>query len=291
MSTFCTHCGNSIGDQDNFCRACGIPAGNTAATPILITDPGPTTTSMKAVLSLVFGVCFFFFPLPVVAIILGHLALSEIKKSAGRLTGSGLATAGLVLGYLGVAAIPIILIIAAIAIPNLLRARMAANESSAVASMRTIVTAQISYWGEHTGTGNACSLSALGDAHKIDSALATGMKNGYRFEVTGCETEIQGGANTRYKVLAYPVTANQTGIRAFCSDESAIIKQSRGGSSQNCLKVALCCTETLLPGGNKCSVRNAGQVTPIMRRYASSVEGVCRRPSQLSQPPLSRRRV
>ena len=237
MSTFCTRCGNNIADQDMFCRACGAPVGSTAATPIPIPTaaPGPTATSMKAVLSLVFGVCFFFFPLSVVAIVLGHLALSEIKKSAGQLTGGGLAKAGLVLGYLGAAAIPIMPIVAAIAIPNFLRARMAANESSAVASVRTVVTAQVSYWGEHPDTGYACSLSALGDVRKIDRALATGMKNGYRFEITGCETEIQGGANTKYKVVAYPVTANQTGIRAFCSDESAIIKQSPGGA-QNCFE-------------------------------------------------------
>ena len=52
--------------------------------------------------------------------------------------GDGMAIAGLVLGYIGFAAIPFILIIAAIAIPNLLRARMAANEASAVGSLRTI---------------------------------------------------------------------------------------------------------------------------------------------------------
>jgi type IV pilus assembly protein PilA len=236
MSTFCTHCGNNIGDEDRFCRACGAPAGVAATTSLPVTAPGSTTTSMKAVLSLVFGVCFFFFPISIVAIILGHLALSEIKKSSGRLTGEGLATAGLVLGYIGVAAIPMILIIAAIAIPNLLRARMAANESSAVASVRTIVTAQVSYWGEHTDTGYACSLAALGEAQKIDNALASGRKLGYRFEITGCEADIQGGANTKYKVVAYPITANQTGVRAFCSDESAIIKVNAGGSARNCLE-------------------------------------------------------
>ena len=59
--------------------------------------------------------------------------------------GDGMAIAGLVLGYIGFAAIPFILIIAAIAIPNLLRARMAANEASAVGSLRTINVAALSY--------------------------------------------------------------------------------------------------------------------------------------------------
>src|SRR5262249_32129647 len=92
---------------------------------------GPATTSGKAIGSLVCGIISVF-PFCLVAIILGHLSLSEIRKSAGRLKGDGMAIAGLVLGYLGIVAIPIILIVAAIAIPNLLRARQAANEASAV---------------------------------------------------------------------------------------------------------------------------------------------------------------
>lgn len=236
MSSFCMRCGNTIGDQDKFCRSCGAPAGVTPAAPVPATFAGPAKTSPKAILSLIFGICTLLFPLSVVAIILGHLSLSEIKKSAGRLTGEGLATAGLVLGYIGVAGIPIMLIVAAIAIPNLLRARMAANESSAVATVRTITTAQISYWGEHPETGYACSLSTLSEAQKIDNTLASGQRSGYRFEITGCEAEIQGGATTKYKLVAYPITANQTGLRSFCSDESAVIKQHSGGSAQNCLE-------------------------------------------------------
>ena len=235
MSTFCTSCGNSIADSDQFCRACGVAAGLAAIAPP-VAPAGMPKTSIKALLSLIFGIFIFFFPLSLVAVILGHLSLSEIKKSAGRLTGEGLATAGLVLGYIGVAAIPFMLIVAAIAIPNLLRARMAANESSAVASLRSIVTAQLSYWGEHSDTGYACSLSALSEARKIDGGLASGQKNGYRFEITGCEVDVQGGANTKYKVVAYPVTVNQTGIRAFCSDESSVIKVDSGGSGQSCLE-------------------------------------------------------
>jgi hypothetical protein len=68
---------------------------------------------------LLFSVPFAF----VAAVIFGHLGLSEIRKSAGRLKGDGLAIAGLVLGYMWVVSIPIILIIAAIAIPNVMRAR------------------------------------------------------------------------------------------------------------------------------------------------------------------------
>jgi len=237
MSTFCMRCGSSIDDQDQFCRKCGAQASALAAPPsVTPTIPaGPAQTSGKAIASLVCGLLFFVPFAFVAAVIFGHLGLSEIRKSAGRLKGDGLAMAGLVLGYMWIVSIPIILIIAAIAIPNLLRARIAANESSAAASIRTIVTAQISYSESRPESGYACSLSALNDAQMIDSDLASGLKNGYRFQITGCEAETPGVANKKYRVVAYPITANQTGNRSFCSDESAVIKQHSGGSAQSCL--------------------------------------------------------
>jgi len=99
---------------------------------------GPQESSGKATASMVCGILFFVWPFTAIAaVVLGHLALAEIKKSAGRLAGRGMAMAGLILGYIGVAMVPFILIIAAIAIPNLLRAKMAANEASAVGTLRT----------------------------------------------------------------------------------------------------------------------------------------------------------
>jgi len=237
MSTFCSRCGNNMSAEDQFCRVCGAPASAPAAPGDMPMVPtAPAQTSGKAIASLICGLLFFVPLAFVAAVIFGHLGLSEIKRSAGRLKGESLAIAGLVLGYLWVVSIPIVLIIAAIAIPNLLRARMAANESSAAASIRTILTAQISYSGSHPESGYACSLSALSDAQMIDSVLASGQKNGYRFEITGCEAEPTGGANKKYQVVAYPITPNQTGNRAFCSDESAVIKQRSGRSAQNCLE-------------------------------------------------------
>jgi hypothetical protein len=238
MSTFCNRCGNSIDNEDKFCRVCGVPAAGPIATstPVPTAPVGPAHTSTKAIISLVCGLCIFFFPLSVVAIILGHLSLSEIKKSAGRLAGEGIATAGLVLGYIGVAGVPIILIIAAIAIPNLLRARIAANESSALASLRSITTAEITYASSRPDGAFACSLPDLAQAQDLDSALSRGQRSGYRFEIRGCEADSDGTPDKRYKVVAYPITVNQTGIRAFCSDESAIIRVDSGGSAQNCLE-------------------------------------------------------
>lgn len=199
--------------------------------------PGaPAETSGKAIVSLVCGLLFLFFPASIAAIILGHLSLSEIKKSAGRLQGQGVAIAGLVLGYAGIAFIPVVLIIAAIAIPNLLRARMAANESSAVASVRTLTAAEITYASSHRDAGFTCSLSDLAGEQLISGELASGKKSGYVFELAACSSEAAGGANVKFQVVAYPLTPNQTGVRAFCSDESAVVKVDSGGSAQGCLE-------------------------------------------------------
>lgn len=238
MSAFCATCGNSMNADDKFCRVCGahVAAGMgapAAAPPVARMSPGET--SGKAIISLVSGLFIFFFPLSIVAIIFGHLSLSEIKKSAGRLTGEGMAIAGLVLGYAGLAAIPVMLIIAAIAIPNLLRAKMAANESSAVASIRTINVAEVRYSSSHNGSGYTCSLADLAGDQLIDSSLASGLKNGYVFELAGCVPGPDGASNGSYHVSAHPAVKNQSGIRAFCSDESSVIKVDAGGSAQNCL--------------------------------------------------------
>src|SRR6476619_3599023 len=123
--------------------------------------------------------------------------------------------------------VAIILIIAAIAIPNLLRARMAANESSAVASVRTVTTAEITYQSTYPTVGYAPALVNLGGplgaacvpssttACLLDSVLgnngnpANSGKSGYMF-TTGAGSQA-GGVNIGYTVLASPITINQTG--------------------------------------------------------------------------------
>lgn len=202
--------------------------------PAPVVYQGPAQTSGKAIASLVFGFLFFLLPAAIVAIVLGHISLSEIKKSAGRLEGQGLAIGGLILGYLGIAAIPLILIIAAIAIPNILRARMAANESSAASGIRTLNTAEVTYASEHADAGYTCSLSDLREL--IGDGLASGAKNGYTFKLQDCTPETVGGPNAKYRVVAYPMTPNQTGVRAFCSDESAVIRVDGNGSAEACLE-------------------------------------------------------
>ena len=127
--------------------------------------------------------------------------------------------------------VAIILIIAAIAIPNLLRARIAANESSAVASIRTLNTAQISYNSAYPTVGFAAGLPALSGtscapptstgACLIDQALSGGTKSGYLFAMA---VTTVGSLNSGYQASASPQTPNQTGVRYFCSFEDAVVR-------------------------------------------------------------------
>ena len=126
--------------------------------------------------------------------------------------------------------VAIILIIAAIAIPNLLRARIAANESSAVASVRTLNTAQISYNSAYPTVGFASTLGNLAgtsctppsstSACLIDTTLAAGTKSGYSFQLTG----VSGTPASTYQVIASPLSPNQTGVRYFCSFADAVVR-------------------------------------------------------------------
>jgi type IV pilus assembly protein PilA len=134
--------------------------------------------------------------------------------------------------------VAIILIIAAIAIPNLLRAREAANEASAVASIRTINTAEITYSSTYPTVGFAANLSVLGGvapctpasttACLIDSVLSAGKKSGFNFtEAPGVVATPQ----TTYYTTAVPVTLDQTGTRSFCSFEDAVVRVQPTGAA------------------------------------------------------------
>jgi|SRR5438093_303682 type IV pilus assembly protein PilA len=147
--------------------------------------------------------------------------------------------------------VAIILIIAAIAIPNLLRARIAANESSAVSSLRTINTAEISYQTAYPTNGYAAALTNLGGAAGscspssttaclIDSTLSSGVKSGYNFAAAGANP--LNGANSTYTAGAAPGTYNQTGVRQFCSIEDAVVRwDANSGKSTTATTTSATC--------------------------------------------------
>ena len=126
--------------------------------------------------------------------------------------------------------VAIILIIAAIAIPNLLRAKVAANESSSAASLRTMATAELTYSLAYPTIGytdlptlggpNSCTPSST-TACIIDSVLSTAHKSGYTFAATPSSSS--GGPMDQYLLTAVPQTMNVTGTKGFCEIEDHVI--------------------------------------------------------------------
>src|SRR5262249_18765740 len=116
--------------------------------------------------------------------------------------------------------VAIILIIAAIAIPNLIKSKMAANESSAVGSLRTITTAEIVLSTACPSVGCAATLAELqlgasctAAANEIDNPLSTGVKSGYSFP----NYAVTGTPATQFKINADPLTTS-SGTRHFFVD-------------------------------------------------------------------------
>jgi type IV pilus assembly protein PilA len=132
--------------------------------------------------------------------------------------------------------VAIILIIAAIAIPNLLRSRIAANQASAVGSLRTLNTAEITYASTYN-VGYSCQLSYLGPPTGIPTAQAGGLvdsilagttnnssKSGYNFTYypgSACGTRVD-----TYSFQADPITVGTTGTNHYFTDQSGVIRQN-----------------------------------------------------------------
>jgi len=290
---FCFRCGASMPEDATVCPQCATPvqalptpppppqqpaAPNPASTSAwLNVPPAPTQqqpqyppqaqpygayqprkTDGGAITSMVLGIASFVLCLSIFtgipAIILGHISRSKIKKSMGRLQGDGLALTGLILGYISLLFIPII---AAIAIPNLLRARISANEASAANTVRTINTAQITYSTSYPDQGYARDLATLGPSSSngcsgsgtaehaclLDSQLGQSnctsgvwcQKGQYKFTISSnCAPahfgdQQQGTENgcTEYVVAATPANFN-AGHRSYCSVSDAVIRSRSG---------------------------------------------------------------
>ncbi len=146
--------------------------------------------------------------------------------------------------------VAIILIIAAIAIPNLLRSRIAANESGAVGAVRTINTGEVTYASTYNDIGFAAQLPDLGPASATDACTAPTStaaciidwvlaqsntagnppKSGYMFTAVGV---VPAGASTNanYYTEGHPQAKGTTGIRTFCSDQSGVIRVDPAGTA------------------------------------------------------------
>jgi type IV pilus assembly protein PilA len=282
---FCFKCGASMPEDATVCPQCATPVQaaptpppppqqattpSPAATSAWLNAPGapaqstpqyppqgqpyqqyqPPKTDGGAIASMVLGIASFVLCLSflagIPAIILGHISRSKIRKNMGRLQGDGMALTGLILGYISLLFIPII---AAIAIPNLLRARVSANEAAAAATVRSINTAQITYSTQYPDHGYAPDLATLGPGPSGSCSTGTAQsgcllnnivgasrctagqwcaKTGYKFTVSAvCDSA---GVCSNYVVTATPQVSGSTGRKSFCSTSDSVIRTSDRGT-------------------------------------------------------------
>ena len=135
--------------------------------------------------------------------------------------------------------VAIILIIAAIAIPNLVRSKMSANETSAVWSLKAINSACLIYstaYGGYPptlasmGSPGAGSSAGPANADLIDSVLASGSKAGYSFTYVAVDVNGDGKMDI-YTIVAEPVTRGVTGQRGFFTDQGGVIRANPTGAA------------------------------------------------------------
>ncbi len=158
------------------------------------------------------GISIFLLMIPL-GLVLGIVAVSRANKKPNVYGGKGLAITGIIFSACGILILPVV---AAIAVPNLLAARKAANEGSAISALRTISGAE----GMYMATKGRCAdLQTLGAENMIDSVLAKGEKSGYRFMVVKLPTTRGDCA-----VTATP-SSTSDGTRAFYySTEDSVLR-------------------------------------------------------------------
>jgi len=257
---FCYKCGGSMPDTSTVCPLCGAATAD-APQPPPRTDPPPGAynaapvqpqslytpppTDGFATASMIFGIlgvtCFWGIAgLP--AVLLGHMSKSTIRKSMGHLGGAGMATAGLIMGYVSLALTVVFAV--AVLVPNLNRTREQEHEHSAESSMRTLNTSQVVYSTRYPNSGFARDLSMLGpgpggvcsgegnETHAclLDSSLGCSAtwcdKGSYRYNVTGADCTPQGGCRD-YVVVATPISGR--GSKRYCSTSDAVLRSQSGG--------------------------------------------------------------
>lgn len=239
-STKCQACGFVGWSDSGSCKSCGsaLFQSNTSVlqgSRLLGASTNPPPQGQKkglAIFSLVLGIISFvtFGILGVGAItgiIVAVVAMGKVKREPWRYGGHGLAVAGLVLNITSLATVVPVGIIAAIAIPNLLASRMAANEGSALKTLREVSSAESTYQSVFQKFG---TLEELVSEGLIDPSLADGENHGYKFtlELTTNEDNLEG-----FEIVAVPMKYKSSGRRSFFVDESLVIREAdnQGGPS------------------------------------------------------------
>jgi type IV pilus assembly protein PilA len=207
--------------------------------------PQPRTTLalwslILGILSLLTGGCLGIGA--IVAIVLGVMAMSRAGKLPAEYGGKGMAIGGIVTGALGLVMLPVIGIIAAIAIPGLLRARVSANEAMAIGDIRAVISSEMAYSAYNNGNydtieclqaPNSCLPEYTGVP--MLSGEFSMIKGGYRRTFYPGPRAASGdktspSSATGFAITAVPLQRNRTGVRGFCGDHTGVICQTMDGS-------------------------------------------------------------
>lgn len=142
----------------------------------------------------------------------------------------------------------VMLILMTLGIPQLMKLRKTANETSAVASLKAIGAAELTYSSAYPANGFACSLTALGgvqgsgaptaqSAQILPADLASGQKAGYTFAISNCQKVTVNNQDmfTSFQVTAVPNSVGRSGDKGFCLDENNIVKVDPAGGT-NCVQ-------------------------------------------------------
>ena len=226
-STKCVQCGFVGWSDVENCKSCGAPL-NQGAGSFPTTGAGYDAWDQSegerkgmAIAALVLGILSFLtFGLAgigaIVGIVLAVKAMGRVSREPWKYGGRGIAIAGLILSITSLVTVVPVGIIAAIAIPNLLASRRAANEGSAMHSLRMISQAELAYQSEFGKWGTLEELAANG---LIDPNLADGAKNGYKFTLT-----LDSQNPESFEVTGVPEDYRNTGTRSFFIDETFVIR-------------------------------------------------------------------
>jgi type IV pilus assembly protein PilA len=230
----CSQCGFVCWSGSQSCKMCGTPVYQKNNEP-LPRDHYMVERDLKkglAVFSLVLGIInLFTIGLlgvgAILGIILAVVAMNRAKRDPYVYGGKGLATAGLITSILSLVIMVPIGIIAAIAIPNLLASRRAANEGATISALRKIHSAQATYQAT-VGAGEFGTLEQLAAQNLIAPEVATGERYGYQFKVE-LTTDIDNLAG--FEATGVPLSYPNSGRRSFYLSENGVIRaaDNQGG--------------------------------------------------------------
>lgn len=237
--TICPQCQTQNSSGATYCIGCGQPLPGRTARPGGGSAGGGPNKGM-AMAAMILGIvslptlgCFLVGG--ITAIILGVIAIGRANKEPDVYGGKGMAIAGIIMAAFSLV-VGAIGIVAAIAIPSLLRARVSSNESAVIGDVRAVISAEVAYANENGGYYDTteCLVAPSGcipgysGTRFLDPVLTESgqLKHGYRRQLylgpapEGLNARVSPTSVKSFAYVAEPMSVGQTGVRAFCGDDS-----------------------------------------------------------------------